>query len=361
MVAFAAGAAAPLAALALFNQVFYGDLRGGHVAANLAGGVLAGRGTADRFSALPGLLGGFGHGADEKLIFPLLALALPLAGALAPRRARESSWLPLALAAAGIAAWGVAAARMLAGPSRLAELVQHNGLLLQWPLVALAGLGVGRVWREPSWSALRVGVASGLCFALLVVAAGILLPSGFGAQVGAGVHWGPRVLLPALPALLALAAAGAQERPPGARLAWKVLGYACLASSVLSIWFLAQQKLEAERFGGRLRAETPRVILTTNPFLGQQLAPLWKQKAFLLALDPASLQSAAQAIQRAGEPGFIFVGPAGAQLSDALPGVACMPAFEHRGRHLDYFDLDALRCSYARRPLPPSPALPSGR
>ena len=99
--AFAACAAAPLAALALFNQAFYGDPRGGHVAANLAGGVLAGRAVAERFSALPGLLGGFGHGAGERWSFTLLALALPLAGALAPRRARESSWLPLVLAAAG--------------------------------------------------------------------------------------------------------------------------------------------------------------------------------------------------------------------------------------------------------------------
>ena len=148
--AFAACAAAPLAALALFNQAFYGDPRGGHVAANLAGGVLAGRAVAERFSALPGLLGGFGHGAGERWSFTLLALALPLWGALAPRRVRESSWLPLMLAAVGLAVWGIAAARMLAGPSRLQELVQRNGLLLQWPLLALAGLGVARVWRDPA-------------------------------------------------------------------------------------------------------------------------------------------------------------------------------------------------------------------
>jgi hypothetical protein len=357
--AFAAGAAVPVAALALFNTVFYGDPRGGHVAANLAGGVLAGRVVADRFSALPGLLGGFGRSAGERWSLTLLALALPLAGAFAPRRARESSWLPLALAAGALAAWGIAAARMLAGPARLEALVQHNGLLLQSPLIALAGLGVARVWRDPGWSALRIGVASGLLFAALVVAAGMLLPSGFGAQVGAGVHWGPRVLLPALPALLALAAAGAQERRPDTRLGWKLLGFACLASSALSVWFLAQQKLEAARFGERLRAEAQRVVLTTNPFLGQQLAPLWPQKAFLLALDPASLRAAAQAIQRAGEPGFVFVAPAGAQLGGALPGASCSPAFEHRGSYLDYFDLDVLRCGFAAGSTPAPPALPS--
>ena len=179
------------------------------------------------------------------------------------------------------------------------------------------------------------------------------------------MHWGPRVLLPALPALVVLAAAGARERPPAARLAWGALVLAGVASSALSVWFLAQQKLEAARFGERLARRAARV-LTTNPFLGQQLAPLWKQKAFLLALDPTSLREGAQAVQRAGEPGFVFIAPAGARLSDAqlsgvLPGLACTPAFEHRGRYLDYFDLDALRCSFASPSLPPSRALPSVR
>jgi hypothetical protein len=344
--AFAAGAAAPVAALALFNQFFYGDPLGGHVAANLAGGVLAGRGAADRFSALPGLLGGFGHGAGEKGVFTLLAFALPVAGALAPRRAREASWLPLALAGAALAVWGIAAARMLAGPARLEQLVQHNGLLLQWPLFALAGLGIARVLRDPGWSGLRIGVLAGLLFMVLILAAGILLPSGFGAQVGAGVHWGPRVLLPALPALVVLAAAGALGRPPAARLAWGALVLAGLASSLLAVWFLAQQKLEGARFNEQLRAEAPRVIVTTHPFLAQQLASLWNQKSIWLALDPPSLQAAALAIGRAGEPGFSFVAPAGARLAGTLPGLDCSPAFQHRGRYLDYFDLDVERCRF---------------
>ena len=359
--AFAAGAAGTLAALALFNAAFYGDPRGGHVAANLAGGVLAGRGAADRFSALPGLLGGFGHGSGERWWFTLLALGLPLAGALAPRRARESSWLPLALAAAGLTVWAFAAGWMLAGRSRLQELVLHNGLLLQWPLLALAGLGISRVWRDPAWSATRIGVTAGLFFAALTLAAGILLPSGFGAQVGAGVHWGPRVLLPALPALVVLAAAGAQARPPAAQLAWNVLALAGVASTALSVWFLAQQKLEAARFTQRLLEEPQRVILTTNPFLGQQLAPLWRQKAILLALDPTALRAGAEAIQRAGEFGFVFVAPAGARLSGVLPGLACSPAFQHRGRHLDYFDLDAERCGFAAPSPATAPALPFAR
>jgi len=348
--AFAGGAAAPLAALALFNQAFYGDPLGGHVAANLAGGVLAGRVRAERFSALPGLLGGFGHGAGEKCVFALLALALPVAGALAPRRARESSWLPLVLAAGGLAVWGMAGARMLAGPSRLRELVQHNGLLLQWPLLALAGLGIARVRRDSAWSGLRIGVTAGLLFAVLVLTAGILMPSGFGAQVGAGVHWGPRVLLPALPALVVLAAAGLVGRAPAARLAWVALMLAGVASSALAVWFLAQQKLEGARFADRLRAEAPRVIVTPHPFLGQQLASLWKERPMLLTLDAAALQAASLAVRGAGEPGFVFIAPAGARLGSTLPGVDCAAAFQYRGSYLDYFDLDVERCVFVAPP-----------
>jgi hypothetical protein len=236
---------------------------------------------------------------------------------------------------------------MLAGPARLQELVLHNGLLLQWPLLALTGLGIARVLRDPAWSALRIGVGAGLLFVMSMLMVGMLLPSGFGAQVGAGVHWGPRVLLPALPALVVLAAAGFAWRPPAARLAWGALVLAGLASSALAVWFLAQQKLEGAHFAERLRAETPRVIVTTHPFLGQQLAALWKQKAMLLALDPASLQAATLAIRRAGEPGFVFIAPAGARLASTLPGIACSAAFQHRGRYLDYFDLDVERCGFS--------------
>jgi hypothetical protein len=225
--------------------------------------------------------------------------------------------------------------------------VLHNGLLLQWPLLALAGLGIARVLRGSAWSGLRIGVVAGMLFMLSMLTAGILLPSGFGAQVGAGVHWGPRVLLPALPALVVLAAAGAVERPPVARLAWGALALAGVASSVLAVWFLAQQKLEGARFAERLRAEAPRVIVTTHPFLGQQLAALWKRKLLLLALDPPSLQAATLAIRRAGEPGFDFVAPAGTHLASAVTGIACSPQFEHRGRYLDYFDLDVERCGFA--------------
>jgi hypothetical protein len=86
------------------------------------------------------------------------------------------------------------------------------------------------------------------------------------------------------------------------------------------------------------------VIVTTHPFLGQQLAALWGQKSMLLALDPESLSAAALAVARAREPGFSFVAPAGARLAGLLPGVACSPAFQHRGSYLDYFDLDVERC-----------------
>src|SRR3990172_5496957 len=80
--AFSAGVALPVAAVLLFNSAYYGHPLGGHVAATLgsssAASVFAAHARADRTAAVPGLLGGFAHGAGERLAFALLAVGLPL-------------------------------------------------------------------------------------------------------------------------------------------------------------------------------------------------------------------------------------------------------------------------------------------
>jgi hypothetical protein len=237
---------------------------------------------------------------------------------------------------------------MLAGPARLDQLVLHNGLLLQWPLFALAGLGVARLRHDDAFATLRTGVLAGSLFALLMLLVGIAEPSGFGAQSGAGLHWGPRVLLPALPAFVALAAAGVRGRPPLARAAWGALALAGLASSALSLGFLAEQERDAARFAEALRGAGARVIVTPHPMLGQHLSPLWQERPMLLANDMPALQAAAEAIAQAREPGFLFVAPAGGRLGSTLEHVACESAFRYRGTRLGYFDLDVERCLFTR-------------
>jgi hypothetical protein len=348
--AFAAGAALPVAALLLFNAAFYGHALGGHVAATLgsssASSVFAAHARADRMAAVPGLLGGFGHDAGERLAFALLGVGLPLAGAIAPRHLREGRVLGPGLAAAGLAAWGVAVFRMLGGSAPLRELVLHNGLLLQCPLFALAGLGARRLLEDPRCDAIRTAALAGALSAALTVAAGVLLPSGFGVQSGAGVHWGPRVLIPALPAFVLFAWLACLGRPTAPRLALGALVLAGLASTGLSLWFLVHQKLDGARLAERLRALPPRVLLTHHPLLAQHLAGLWREKTILLGTDVASLRDAAEAIARGGHGAFLFVASPGAPVASWLPGSRCALELAFRDTRLHYLELDVLRCGF---------------
>jgi hypothetical protein len=342
----AAGAALPGAALLAFNALYFGHPLGGHVLANLLAppaGAAAGR-----LDALAGLLGGFGHSAGERALFAGLGLGLPLLGLAAAGRAaragpRAELVLSGALALAALLAWGAGAWRQLASASPLETLVLHNGLLLQWPLAALAGLGLFRVWRDPAYTELRRGLAAGVFFAGLVVCAGVAFPTSYGAQVGAGVHFGPRVLLPALPALLLLALAAAQRGRAADRLACALLAAAGLASALLALGLLREQQAESGRVARALRALPPAAVVTSHPFLPQHLAGLWDAKSFLLAPDPGALHAAAAALARAGAPAWLVALPAGSSPPPAPRGAACRLAAQPRGR-LRYVDLDVYRC-----------------
>ena len=350
---FAAGLSPPVAALLLFNADFYGHALGGHVAATLgsstASSAFAAHARSDRLSAVPGLLGGFGRGAGERLAFALLGVSLPLAGAVAPRRVRDAPALAPILAAAGLAVWTIAAVRMIGAASPLRELVLHNGLLLQWPMLALTGLGARRVLEDPRSHSLRTAALAGALFAALAVASGVALPSGFGVQSGAGVHWGPRVLIPALPAFVLFAWAAAGERPGPARFALGALLLAGLASTALAIWFLVHQKLDGARFAERLRALPYRVVLTHHPLLAQHLAGLWHEKIMLLGGDVAALQGAARAVARSGYDAFLLVTAPDAPVASWLPGSRCALELAYRESRLHYLDLDVQRCAVAGR------------
>ncbi len=355
--AFCAGVAVPVAALLLFNSAFYGNALGGHVAATLgsssAASAFAAHAGADRTAAVPGLLGGFGHDAGERLAFALLGVGLPLAGAIAPRRLRNGRVLGPGLAAAGLAAWGLAACRMLGTSAPLQELVLHNGLLLQWPMLALAGLGARRFLEDPRCDPLRTAALAGALFAALAVAAGVLLPSGFGVQSGAGVHWGPRVLIPALPAFVLFAWLAGLGRASALRFALGALVLAGVASTALSIWFLVHQQLDAARLAERLRALPPPVLVTHHPLLAQHLAGLWREKIILLGTDLAAIRGAAQAVARGGQDAFLFAASPGAPVASWLPGNRCALEFAYRDTRLHYLELDVLRCGFEEKARAP--------
>jgi hypothetical protein len=351
--AFALGGTLPVAALLLFNSAFYGHALGGHVAATLgsssAASAFAAHARADRTSAVPGLLGGFGHDPGERLAFALLGVGLPLAGAIAPRRVRDGRVLGSSLAAAALAAWGVAAFRMLGASAPLRELVLHNGLMLQWPMFALAGLGARRVLEDPRCHSLQTAALAGALFSALAALAGVLLPSGFGVQSGAGVHWGPRVLIPALPAFVLFAWVAGFGRAAVLRFALGALVLAGVASTALSTWFLVQQKLDGARLAERLRSLPPRVLVTNHPLLAQHLAGLWQEKTILLGTDLATIRGAAEAVAQSGQDAFLFAAPVGAPVESWLPGNRCALQFTYRDTHLHYLELDVLRCGFKGR------------
>ncbi|MDJ0852228.1 MAG: hypothetical protein QNK04_27980, partial [Myxococcota bacterium] len=156
----------------MFNQAYHAHPLGGHVLANLvstADSALGG-GVAGRLDPLAGLLGGFGESAAERWLFTCAGLAPPLVGfAVGPAGGRLL--VPL-LAAAGASLWGAGLWRLLASASPLQTLVLDNGLLLQWPMLALVGAGLRSAWREAACEPLRLGLVSGLLFALLAARRG---------------------------------------------------------------------------------------------------------------------------------------------------------------------------------------------
>jgi hypothetical protein len=355
VIALAAGAALPVAALLAFNTRYFGSPLGGHVLAVLASPQSGHAGAmAGRLDAFAGLLGGFGLTTPERALWTGLGLGVPLLGFVGAWRTapipRAGRALTVALALAALVPWAFAARRQLASANPLETLVLHNGLLLQWPLVALSGLGLFRAWQDASYTELRPGMVAGLVFVGLVVCAGVAAPTGHGVQVGAGVHFGPRVLLPAFPALLLLALAAVRRGSSIERLAFALLAAAGLASTGLAVRLLYEQTTESQRVARALRALPPETILTTHPLLPQHLASLWDAKTFLLASDSASYREAAAALASAGAPEWLVALPAGSPTPPASRAAACQLVSQPRGR-LHYVDLDIYVCRGVRAPI----------
>jgi hypothetical protein len=352
-----AGALLPGGALLLFNQLVFGTPLGVHLAAS-SGADAAASGLPEG-AALSGarvfvlLLAGLGRG-DLEIVLLGAALAAPLFGWLSARRRAPLAPVLVVVAVAGLGVWLVAALRMSAAERPLGELVRYNGLLVQMPMACLAGIGARCVFGRPEYAPVRVGVLAGLLFLGFAVAAGMASGAGYGVQAGFGVHWGPRALLPAVPALvvLAIAAARAGGDPASgspaaaARLACAALLAAGVLSSLQAARFLDAQKADAAGFQALLRGLPPRYVVTTHPLLAQHLSPLWDEKPMLLAVDSRALHGAIAGLRRGGAREFLLVVPEGAARLASIDGVDCRLAGRYRGARLHYFDLDVQTCAF---------------
>jgi hypothetical protein len=336
---FVGAASLPVAALALFNQLSYGDPLGIHLRSNLAP-VTSGE-TSDVLRQLLGVLGGFGGSGPETVA---LGLALPLAwgaGWIAGRResAGAGFWLAALLP---ILAWATGIFRVMGAPDPLAALVRYNGLLLQLPLSGLAGMGLARVMRESSLAPLRLGVVAGVAFLLAALLFGIVS----GSPLGYGVHWGPRKLLPALPALVALwmVAISPEAASRARRLAWAAAVAAGIASTILSVGFLVEQKAEARRFADVILEHSEDVVVSTHPYTPVQLFSLWDERRMLVAERAGAMMRVASNLgrQRIGE--FLLIGKPSLATHTVGDGVRCKVVLRYRGRRFHYLDGDLQHC-----------------
>jgi len=208
------------------------------------------------------------------------------------------------------------------------------------------------VYRDPATAPLRVGAVAGLLFLPLAIASGLALALAF----GFGVHWGPRQILPGLPALGALFLVAARSDPsvPGAAFALpRVATVSLIAAGVLSsaqaTWLLAQQKAEGAFLQNRILARPADVVVTTNPLLAQHLAPLWHRKQMLLVQTEAQLTWLGGRLANHEIREFLLLLPPSSPIVAGIPGIRCRPAGQHRGSRVHYHDLDLQECEIASR------------
>jgi len=354
--ALAAGAAVPIAGLLAFNTRVTGDPLGLHFTWNLAGGAGAGGLNTAALTHLArqlvSLLAGLGETPTEARVLTFSTLGAFAIGWAAGRRHHGLRALPWLLTAVGLGAWLLGFTKVLRAESPLSTLVLYNGLLVQMPLVAVSGLGLARIWRDPAYLSLRVGAVAGLLFLPLAIASGLSLSSAF----GFGVHWGPRQILPGLPALAALFLVAAHGDPRLPRAAFslpRVATLSLIAAGVLSsaqaTWLLAQQKIEGTFLQNRILARPSDVVVTTNPLLTQHLAPLWHRKRLLLMQTEAQLIQLARRLASHEIREFVLLVPPSSPVLTGIPGIRCRPAGRHRGSRVHYHDLDLQECDVTSR------------
>jgi len=340
--ALALGAAIPGAGLLGFNALVYGHPLGVHVNYN----VHASPPLSEMLRDFGALVSGSGATATEGA---LLATGAAAAFALAGLVWRNDRRLPLAVAAAsalGLAAWLRGTSAISGAAIPFVEMMRFNGFAVQLPLVCLAGIGFARIRRAPEYSGLRIGVLTGIAFLAFAMPFRVAF-----SDFSSGGHWGPRMLLPAAPALVALAfaAIGTPAAAParnrrlllGALMALIAAG---LASSALSIRLLNDQKRESRALSQRISAVEATVVVTNFPALSQQLPELWHERPLLLVESPAAFADVAHSLEREGIDEFLFVQGAYRPLARRRDS-HCLPAGRHRGRHVPrIFDVDLLRC-----------------
>jgi hypothetical protein len=358
-VIFSLGAVPAILGLLAFNWLIFGEPLGLHVAGSVGGSrwasgfafELSAAGLGHFLALIGAQLSALGANQLEALLFSLALVAIALLGMTTLRR-RTAGPVPLALTLTlGVGTWLWGTIRIFLGGWPMLKLAFYNGLLLQLPLFCLVVMGTAAIWQNPKNAPLRLGVMAGLLFLAIEVAFRATT------ELFTGGQWGPRELLPAVPAVVAAAWAAMQTdsiidtdndgtsdtRAPGATLLrWGgvALISAGLLSTIFSIWLLVQQKQEAEKLQDMILSAPTNVVLTTKPILAAHLATIFDQQAMMLLKDEPSLSRIAGNLRAHDVEKVLLVTPRGARQP---PG--CSPWARHRGRFVHYSDSDLFTCS----------------
>ncbi|MGQ0720303.1 MAG: hypothetical protein ACT4PE_01875 [Candidatus Eiseniibacteriota bacterium] len=296
---FLGGGAAGVIAWLVIQRVTTGSWTGVHVAVNAPVPFIHAAKAARALLLDPGFSG-----------VPLVAVVVLLA-LLATRLAPVAALVLAAVSAAALA-------RFPGGQDQALALIRSNSALVFVPwTIALAGL-------RPA--------ASGPARHDLLVVAPLLFVAAFVVLVPersiTGVHPGPRMLLPVLPAAAVLAAERFPRRLPAA-VAFSLTLVVASAWSVRSLALL-HDKREASGALHRALAADPRRLVATDLFwLPTDAAPLWDRKQFHLVRGPDDLAELARRAADSGEREMLLVTAPGRVTSPPLVSLrpARLPAF----------------------------------
>lgn len=241
-----------------------------------------------------------------------LAWACALAGLAWPRRR------PLALA-------GLAACALVGLLLTLPRDLYWTGLANTAPLALLA---LWEIRGQQAAAGQRAGgsgraavAAHGplqtgrlLLWFALIYSAGVLLS----APNGGGAQWGPRYLLPALPALLLLGLRAAQGLLGSgaspiraehvlARAGLAVLLLTSLATQLRGVDLLQSSLASSLRIVQVANVQPMRVLVSDAAFGPQLLAPLYYERPILFVAMPEGWPALRERLMQSGEPGFVYL------------------------------------------------------
>lgn len=323
-----AGLAAGLAPMLLFNLIVYGQPLGGQVAANFGAPGAAAALLPARLRVAGELLVGL------SAVWGLWLAAWACAAALAAAPPRLRPWALAALAALA------AAAALMTQPRDL----NWTGAANAATLTLLAPLGLRLRAARPA--------ARLLGGAALAYAAGVLLT----APNGGGAQFGPRYLLPVLPAAGLLALAAAQElAAPGAPRralaagALAALLAACLTTQARGLDLLRLNYGLNQRLVRVVNARPAPLVVSDAKYGPQLVAPLYFERPLLFVGVSEAWPELAALLRGRGETAFTYLTdlPRGAAPAALSPLAISCELVEGVAHGLSVFD-----CALAPPPGP---------